>query len=105
MVLEEEEFLEQIEGFLVVYYDKGASVVSEEQIFLEVNQEFYIRTELKKESMVSMAFQQTSLQASQHQHHPVTYQVISLTQQKIVSDTNNDQGCFGVRTTRKSVEM
>jgi hypothetical protein len=74
-------------------------VVSEEQITLDEGEEFFISTELKNEGLVSICFSQQASGLLERPYSPLIYHAVSLTEQELVSDQRNEEGCFGVRNT------
>jgi hypothetical protein len=76
--------------------------VSQERISVDLNEEMLIQTELKSDGLVSMVFQQSGSRTQEgEQFTPITYQVVSLTDSEVVGGEHNEEGCFGVRNTRK----
>jgi len=61
-----------------------------------------IQTEFKNDGLVSMVFQQSGYRSQDGDHFaPITYQVISLSDNAVIGGVKNEEGCFGVRNTRK----
>ena len=71
--------------------------MSETIVNCELDEEQFVKFDLKESTITSVAFSQIGYKNKEDVvFMPISYQIISLDDNEIVSELNDHEGCFGV---------